>query len=412
MAYITDDVDASPNGEGRMSIAEQLWTDPVVEGESPPQKLSMERRRKKLPVRGPELAIVVPTFNERDNIREVVRLVEEALPDVAWELVFVDDNSPDGTADAVRQIAQQDSRVRCVHRYGRRGLSSACVEGILASAAPYVAVMDADLQHDERALGQMLAMLKEERVDLAVGSRYIEGGGVGDWDSRRVSMSRFATNLANRVTGVAITDPMSGFFMLRREVLLDALPRLSNIGFKILLDLLASTTRRLEIGEVPYEFRARQHGESKLDTLVLWEYLLLLLDKSIGRYIPIRFLSFAMVGGSGVLVHLAILAMAFKVLGATFAIAQACATAVAITSNFVLNNLLTYRDRRLKGRSLILGWITFNLVCLTGALANIGVASWMFNQNTMWLLSALAGIAVGVVWNYAVTSVITWKPGK
>jgi dolichol-phosphate mannosyltransferase len=363
-------------------------------------------------MQSPELAIVVPTFNERDNIKAVIRLVEEALPQTAWELVFVDDNSPDGTAELVREIAQKDSRIRCVHRYGRRGLSSACVEGIMATASPYVAVMDADLQHDERVLPQMLAVLKNQEVDLVVGSRYTEGGGVGNWDRKRVAMSQFATHLANRITGVTVSDPMSGFFMLRREVLLDALPRLSNIGFKILLDVLASSTRPVRLAEVPYEFRVRQHGESKLDALVLWEYLLLILDKTVGRFVPVRFLSFAMVGGSGVIVHMAVLTLLFIGLGASFTVAQACATAVAITSNFLLNNTLTYRDRRLTGKKLLLGWLSFNLVSATGALANVGIASWMFEQNTMWLVSALAGIAVGVVWNYAVSSVITWRPGK
>jgi dolichol-phosphate mannosyltransferase len=388
-------------------MVEQLLAGTPSEADAP-QHGHLPGRR----IQGPELSIVIPTFNEHANVRELVRLVEMALPDTRWELVFVDDNSPDGTASLVRELAQNDNRIRCIHRYGRRGLSSACVEGMMASSSPYVAVMDADLQHDERALPRMLAILKEQGADLAVGSRYTAGGGVGDWDSTRVAMSRFATALANRVAGVPVTDPMSGFFMLRREVLLDALPRLSSIGFKILLDVLASSTRQLRVMEVPYQFRTRQHGESKLDSLVVWEYLLLLLDKSIGRFIPVRFLSFAMVGGSGLLVHFSVLVLAFKVLGATFAIAQGAATGVAITSNFILNNLLTYRDRRLKGKKLLLGWVSFNLVSLTGAVANVGIANWMFKNNTTWLLSALAGVAVGVVWNYAVTSVVTWKPNK
>jgi dolichol-phosphate mannosyltransferase len=356
----------------------------------------------------PKLSIIVPTFNERDNITDVVSAVNAALPNVCWEIVFVDDNSSDGTAALVREIAQKDSRVRCVHRFGRRGLASACVEGIMATASPLVAVMDADRQHDERILSQMFEILKTSDTDIVVASRYIEGGRLGTWDRNRISMSRFATRIANSITGTGLSDPMSGYFMMRREVFLEALPRLSSIGFKILLDIFASSPRTLKAMEVPYEFRTRQRGESKLDATVLWEFLLLLLDKLFGQYVPIRFISFALIGGSGILVHLAVLTLMFKGLNGSFVAAQTMATTVAITSNFLLNNTLTYRDQRLKGFKLLLGWISFNLVCATGAFANVGVANWLFVRDTIWFISALGGIAVGVVWNYAMSSIFTW----
>ena len=356
-----------------------------------------------------ELTIVSPTFNEVDNVERLVVAVEKALPEVRWEIVFVDDNSPDGTSDKVRQIAQHDWRVRIVHRYGRRGLSSACVEGILASSAPYVAVMDSDLQHDESMLARMFARLRQDGVDMVIGSRYTEGGSVGEWSKARHAASRFATALAHRLTGTDMTDPMSGFFMIRREAFLKALPRLSSIGFKILLDIAASSPEPLRIEEVPYEFRTRQFGESKLDSLVLWEYFQLLLDKAFGRYVPVRFLSFALVGGFGVFIHFAILTTLYKGVGASFVHSQAAATIVAISNNFFLNNALTYRDQRLKGRSLFLGWLSFNLVCATGAAANIGVADWLFERNAYWVLSAIAGVLVSVVWNYAMSSLFTWR---
>jgi dolichol-phosphate mannosyltransferase len=362
---------------------------------------------------GAEISIIVPTFNERLNVPGVIAAVDEALAGIAWEIVFVDDNSPDGTADAVREQARGDRRVRCVQRVGRRGLSSACVEGILATAAPVVAVMDADRQHDERTLRPMLERIRGGDVDLVVGSRYVEGGGVGDWDKTRAAMSRFATGLANRITRTAISDPMSGFFMLRREAFMAALPNLSTIGFKILLDIAASAPTPLRVAEVPYEFRSRVHGESKLDSVVLWEYLLLLLDKAIGHIVPVRFISFALVGGSGVFVSLAILTIFFKLIGTDFRTGQTIATIVAISTNFFLNNALTYRDRRLKGAKLAWGWISFNMVSAIGAIGNVGFASYM-NEfyggfRGAWVVSALAGIAVGVVWNYAVSAIFTWR---
>jgi dolichol-phosphate mannosyltransferase len=356
-----------------------------------------------------QLSIVTPTFCEAANIALLVDAVAAALPDVRWEIIFVDDNSPDGTSDAVRAIAQRDRRVRIVHRYGRRGLSSACIEGIMTSSAPYVAVMDSDMQHDEAILRQMFARLSQGGVDLVIGSRYIEGGSTGEWSRQRVWASRLATRLAARLTRTPMNDPMSGFFMMRRETFVTALPNLSSVGFKILLDIAASTPEPVRLAEVPYTFRTRQHGESKLDSLVLWEYLQLLLDKMFGHVIPVRFLSFALVGGSGVAVHFATLTLLFAGFGDEFALAQAVATFVATSSNFLLNNMLTYRDQRLKGRGLFLGWVTFNLVCLTGGLANVGIAQYLFSHHNTWPLSALAGIAVTTVWNYAMSSIFTWK---
>ena len=356
-----------------------------------------------------ELSIIVPTFNEVKNVALLAASVADALPDVRWEMIFVDDNSPDGTSEAVRQMALVDPRIRIVYRHNRRGLATACIEGILASAAPYAAVIDSDLQHDERILGAMLTRIKQGDVDLVVGSRYTDGGSMGDWSAKRIAASKLATRMATRLTRTPISDPMSGFFMVRRDAFLRSLPNLSSIGFKILLDIAASAPTPLRVAEVPYTFRTRQHGESKLDSLVLWEYLQLILDKAFGRYIPARFMSFALVGSFGVFVHFTILTAMFKLAGATFAMSQTAASVVSISNNFFLNNALTYRDQRLKGRALFFGWITFNLVCATGAAANIGVADWLFGRHTYWVLSAIAGVLVSVVWNYAMSSLFTWR---
>ncbi len=356
-----------------------------------------------------ELAIVVPAFNEVGNVRRVVEVVDAALPGIRWEIVFVDDHSPDGTADAVRAIAMTDPRVRIVHRYGRRGLASACIEGVMASAAPFVAVMDCDLQHDERLLPRMLEVLKGGDVDLVVGSRYAEGGSLGEWTRGRAAASRLATRMATVLARTPMRDPMSGFFMLTRAAFERSLPRLSSVGFKILLDIAASAPAPLRIAELPYTFRLREHGESKLDSLVLWEYLQLILDKAFGRVVPVRFMSFAIVGGFGLAVHFLILSLLYVGIGTEFGLAQTAATVVAISNNFFLNNLLTYRDQRLRGPRLLRGWVTFNLVCATGAIANIGVAEWLFGRHTYWMLSAVAGVLVSVVWNYAMSSLFTWR---
>ena len=304
---------------------------------------------------GPELTVVIPTLNERDNIEPLVDLLDAALDEVSWEAIFVDDDSPDGTAERIREVSRRDRRVRCLQRVGRRGLTTACIEGALAASAPYIAVMDADMQHDEKLLPRMLAILKSEPIDLVVGSRYIAGGGIGRWHGGRAKLSVFATHLSRIVCKAEIADPMSGFFMLRREALEGALRRLSGQGFKILLDILASSPRPLRFKELPYVFRERQRGESKLDALAAWEFVMLIADKLIGHIVPVRFALFAFAGGSGLFIHMSVLWFALTVAGAAFNPAQASATVAAMTSNFFVNNLFTYRDRRLRGFALVGG---------------------------------------------------------
>ena len=364
-------------------------------------------------VHAPEFSVIVPTFNERDNVAQVVEKLAACLAGTDWEVIFVDDDSTDGTAPLVREIARKNPRVRCLQRIGRRGLSSACVEGMLASSAPYLAVMDADGQHDESVLPRMLEILRAGGTDVVVGSRYMQGGGIGSWKPSRAEMSRFATRLSHMVIKQSLSDPMSGFFAVRREALELAVRDLSNIGFKILLDLLASSPRPLRLKETPYTFGSRHAGESKLDSQAMWGYVMLLADKLIGHVVPVRFVAFALVGAAGVFIHFAVLSVVFRVLKTPFHFSQAAATIAAMVCNFALNNALTYRDMRLKGWQWFKGLVSFSLSCSLGALANVGIASYLFRRDTSWALAALAGIAVGAVWNYAVTAFYTWsKAGR
>ena len=358
-----------------------------------------------------ELAVVVPTFNESANVATLVAKLDRALAGVRWEMIFVDDDSPDGTADAARDIARVDSRVRVIQRIGRRGLSSACIEGMCATAAPVVAVIDGDLQHDEALLPAMLAALHDDpALDLVVGSRFMPGGGTGGWDQDRLAKSALAARLSRRVLPVDLSDPMSGFFTVRTEIVRAQVPRLSGIGFKILLDLLAASPRRMTVRELPYTFRTRSAGESKLDHVVAMEYLIALYDRRLGRIVPVRFAMFSAIGVLGVGVHFAVLSVLFVVAGASFLLAQIAATLVAMTVNFFLNNALTYADRRLHGtKALFDGWLSFCLVCSVGAVANVGVAAFLHDvRQGAWAASALVGVLVGAVWNYALSSRFTW----
>jgi dolichol-phosphate mannosyltransferase len=358
---------------------------------------------------GPELSIIVPTFNERENIGELIGRLALCLANRSWEVVFVDDDSPDGTADIVREYAAADSRVRCLQRVGRRGLSSASIEGMLSTSGPYIAVIDADLQHDERLLPQMLDLLKQEAdTDIVVGSRYAPGGDISDWDVRRARMSRLAVRLSRVLVPAELTDPMSGFFMMRRSVLQGSVHRLSAIGFKILTDLFASFPRPLRYKELAYRFRVRRAGESKVDSVMAWDYVMLLLDKLVGRWIPARFLAFSIVGAVGVAVHFAIFTIIFQGMHRSFVVGQALATLGAMTFNYTVNNALTYRDMRLRGLLWLRGWVSFVLACSIGGAANLGLASMVYGLGRGWFPAAAAGILIGAVWNYAVTMMLTW----
>ena len=364
----------------------------------------------------PQLAVIVPSYNERENVALLYEKVTAALGATPFEFIVVDDNSPDGTSEVVREMARHHQNVRGIHRLGRRGLSSAVVEGILASAAPYFAVIDADLQHDETILPQMLdkAIAGDH---IVVGTRYGGEGSVGDGLSRtREAGSRFATRLSSLVTGKSLSDPMSGFFLMRRSVFDEVAPSLSDDGFKILLDIIVSAGRararqgkELRIGEVPYTFRPRHAGESKMSSIVVVQFLGLIVSKLSGGLLPTTFLLFALVGGLGVVVHMATLWFTHEALGFNFVWAQVAATLLAMTFNFMLNNELTYANKKLRGWRYLTGMLTFYAVCSIGALANVSVASWIYAYDGQFYVAGLLGVLMSVVFNYSGIKVCTWR---
>jgi dolichol-phosphate mannosyltransferase len=357
----------------------------------------------------PTLSIVIPTYNERGNIPIVVDRLRATLAGITWELIVVDDDSPDGTASLVKEIGATDSRVRCILRLGRRGLSGACLEGMLASQAEFVAVMDGDLQHDETLLRSMLDLLRRDEANLVVATRYAEGAAAHGLSSRRAWSSRIATGFALRAFDLRLSDPMSGFFMMRRAIVDRFAEQLSTQGFKILLDIAVTAHDDLRIAELPYTFRPRHLGESKLDAGAALEYLGLVLAKASNDLISLRFVLFCFVGATGIAVHFAFLATSLYTIGLDFIWAQIAATMVAIASNFAINNALTYRDSRLKGWAYLGGMLGFYVISLVGVVSNIGVSDWLFSNAQKWWIAGLAGAVIGVVWNYVVASLLVWR---
>ena len=370
--------------------------------------------RQPLPVASPpspgpvELSVIVPTYNERGNVAPLVARLEATLAGVAWEAVFVDDDSPDGTAREVKTIAARDPRVRCLRRVNRRGLAGACIEGILGSSAPYVAVIDADLQHDETLLPRMLDSLKSGGSDLVVATRFGAGGSAQAMSPTRESGSRLARRLARMLGGVALSDPMSGFFAIRRDRFEPLAASLSPDGFKILLDIVMRARGTLRVAEEPYSFGSRVHGKSKLDARVVLEYLGLLLSRVSRDAVTPRFLSHALVGAVGLVVQLAALRVGLA-LGLAFIQAYALGALVALGANFVVTNLLlTHSDRRLLSFSVIPGLLVFGVTSAFGLVAGIAMAAWLYTLRPVWWLAGAVGSVVGTVCSHATSPRLSW----
>lgn len=356
----------------------------------------------------PELCVVVPTFNERENVPLLIRELSASLEGWNWEVVFVDDDSVDGTADVVSAHAKTNPRVRLIHRIGRRGLSSACMEGMLSSQAPLLAVMDADLQHDSSILPRMVQCLRQGSHDVVVGSRNCDGGSMGEFCKTRVLLSRAGQRLSQRICHCKLSDPMSGFFLIRRSFLMEVVRDVRGEGFKILVDMLSSARRPVSLNEVGYTFRARTHGESKLDAAVAVEYLFLVLNKMLGDVIPVHLTLFMLVGCIGLILHLLTLLYLVDGQHVHFLTAQIIATFLAMTENFVLNNRITFRDRRLKGKHLLPGILRFAVTCSFGAWANFIFTRALWQSGVEWLVAGFAGIMIASVWNLSVSSFVTW----
>lgn len=359
------------------------------------------------------LTVVVPTFNERGNVAEMVRRLDATLAELPWEVIFVDDGSPDGTAEAVRALARSDRRVRLIARHDRRGLSSAVIEGALAAAGDVVAVMDGDLQHDESVLPRLYREVAEGRADIASASRFLqEDGADGLSSAQRLKMSTTGIRLANRAFGLDLTDPLTGFFAIRRSAVVEALPNLSGQGFKVLLDLITAPARRPRVVELPFRFRPRLHGSSKLDKRVMYDFFLFFIEKKVRPILPLpaRFISFALINSAGILVHLGALVALVGLLGTGFTAAQLAGTFLGMAFNYSVNNAVTYSDRKLKGRNFYIGFVIFSVLCSVGIVANVGVANILHERyaELSYVLPALAGALITVVWNYAATRALVW----
>lgn len=359
-----------------------------------------------------ELGIVLPSYNERDNIVPVLSGLRKALSNLSYEVILVDDDSEDGTADHARAVAVDFPELRVIQRINRSGLASACLEGMMASHAPFLAVMDCDLQHDERILPEMLATLKRDHLDVVIGTRHAEGGGVGEFAAHRQFISDSGRRLSQLIFKENVSDPMSGFFVLDRRFLDEVVRNVSGVGYKILLDILASARRPVRFKEVGYTFRSRIHGESKLDLLVALEYFELLLDKLLRDLLPARFVIFCLIGSIGLVVNLLLFSLFARVIHWESQVAYVTASLITVLVNYTLNNQFTFRRFRLKGSQFWIGLVGFYAACTLGLFAGFEISFALRTSGVHELLAVLAGVTIGSVWNYTMASILVWRVSR
>jgi dolichol-phosphate mannosyltransferase len=352
-----------------------------------------------------QVSVVVPTYNEAGNIPMIYDSLAEALAGRAWELVIVDDDSPDGTADAARALSLKHDNVRCIQRVQDRGLASAVHWGVQAAHGEAIVVMDGDLQHEPALIPQMLDALQAGH-DIVSGSRFMKGAAPGLSDLRR-RLSDWGNRLTNRFLGTALSDPLTGFFATSRRLFLDSIPQMQADGFKVFFDLVYHN-RRVTIRELPFEFQPRRHGESKLQLYVLWLLACDIVSKLSRGMLPPRLVSFVGVGLIGSIFHFSIL-YASMGMGAVFWMAQAIATVVAMVFNFTINNVLTYSDDRLRGAAFYKGLLLYSLIASVGIVANVSTAQITYiSLKGHTFIAASTGLVIDVIWRFVVSNRLIW----
>lgn len=363
----------------------------------------------------PDLSLIICTLNEGAAIANVITEICDTLAGINYEIIVVDDDSSDNTQAEVLRVAESNPRVHLQVRVGEKGLSSAAIKGWDVARGRILGIMDGDGQHDPQAIRQVADIILRGDKDLVCVSRYLGKSDTGLSFGRDIA-SRLATKATHLVLKAPLSDPMSGCFMMTRDWYETARPNLTGVGFKILVDLVASTRVKPRFSEVKAALRQRQGGESKLDLRVILDLGALLVEKGTGGLLPARFVLFAAVGLSGVVVS-ALILTGFKLIGYStldeFSHAQIVAIGLAMVWNFFLNNSLTFRDKRLKGFWPILkGLVIFCAVCTPGAILNWWIGVFLKRAEVEFILAGvIPAFLIGIL-NYWASRVLAWRQKK
>ena len=355
------------------------------------------------------ISVVTPTYNEAENIGVLISRISEVLKDIPHEIIVSDDDSPDETWKIAEDISKENPNVRCLRRMENRGLYPAVLDAFEIANGKYLAVIDADLQHDETKLPDMLEEIENNGHGLVIGTRYAEGGGTEGWSRTRLFISKATNFVAGILMKRRCSDMMSGFFMIEQETYKQIKEKLNPRGFKILMDIIQNLPKDKAIGQVPYIFRPREQGESKLDKKVMFDFLVSLYELSIiGKYIPLKFLKFCLVGLSGVGVNWLILFLGKDFTEIDIRIVIVSAILVSMLSNFVLNNIWTFAKEAVE-KPVLVKIIQFFLICGIGAGINYIITYSLYKIDFLIYFASFLGIAAATIWNYILNSLITWR---
>ena len=359
------------------------------------------------------ISVIIPTYNEYKNLPKLLDQLLNLETIFEKEIIIVDDNSSDGTQNLARSYSQNDRRIRLISRLGRSGLSSAIKEGCLCASGDLIVIMDADGQHEPNSIINGLEKFNNKNIDIIIGSRFLEESIIKGLSSKRESGSSIANFLA-RITLHSgykkLTDYMTGFILLKRNSCIKYIEKIDVNGFKFLYELLSLSKGKLKVIEIPLVFGFREFGKSKLDLAVIWDFLISLLHNFFGRIIPRRAFSFALVGLIGVFVQMFAIYFLLAVTDFDFEKILPVGVILAATSNYIINNILTFRSNKLSGKNFYFGLFKFLLVASLPIIANIGVANLFYNQlSSNTFFAQIAGILVVFIWNYAASSRVVWN---
>jgi dolichol-phosphate mannosyltransferase len=354
------------------------------------------------------ITIVVPTYNERDNIRQLVERIHQVLSGYDYDILFIDDSSNDGTAELASSLSPRYP-ITVIVRKNKKGLASAVVDGLEYARSQIIGVMDADLQHPPEILDNLLKQI-QSGSNIAIASRYVEGGSCQGWGLTRKVISKVAIFIAHLLLPSTrqIKDPMAGYFMFDRQVVADA--NLKPTGYKILLEVLIEGEFQ-KVAEVPYTFQTRSSGQSKLKARQQIDYLKHIYSLMKRKGEVLRFVKFCAVGLSGVGVNMGLLWILTEIAGLQYLLSAAIGIETSIITNFLLNDFFTFPDRRyLTVKSTLNRLLKFNLVSIAGLAINLG-ALWLFTEvfGVYYLVSNIFGIALATLWNYGVNTYWTWR---
>ena len=356
-----------------------------------------------------DFSIIIPTYNEKENILNLILEIWNQLTQLNYDIIIVDDNSPDKTGEIVKAFIQGKNlqNIICIERSWQKGLSSAIVEGMAASNSPLIIVMDGDGQHDPKDIYKFVETQKNNDLDLVIGSRfYMEESDI-NLSRSRFALSRFGIRLSRPFIGNRFTDPLTGFFLIKRNILKNIQNKIYKDGFKILFDILM-LKKDISSQEIQITFRKRLAGDSKLNISTLAHLMGQIVENLSHRIIPSTFFVFSFIGATGVFIHLLAL-YSFLGVGFDYIFSNFIGSILALTSNYLLNNYLTFNNLHKTLRSRISGLFKYSLFNSLSLMANIGVASFLYLDNFSVAISTLFGISAGLLLNYFLSKNIVFR---